>query len=264
MCRLFDPESGLQYLHARYYDPLLGRFLSPDTWDPDLAGVDINRYAYAGDDPVNGSDANGHIETSGLKLNANDHSNSESTKEGNRGSTDSVSSAEKGGKPGEMDRPNSESDEDLDVMELNERIQNAIQRQKLAKDGIAGYVAREAVNTGLSFSGAKSIGLLGGTVGRLVGRAAEESATAGVAAANGGATSAKQAADLSKHLGYAEKYGKDVVNMLENGRIRYRGEVQPTNKAGEMAGRRYVHEYDAATGRSRGWHETIDQTGNGP
>ncbi|WP_421696613.1 RHS repeat-associated core domain-containing protein [Aestuariivirga sp.] len=77
----FDPETGLQYLHARYYDPLLGRFLSPDTWDPDLAGVDINRYAYAGNDPVNGSDANGHIETSGFKLNENDHSNSEGNKQ---------------------------------------------------------------------------------------------------------------------------------------------------------------------------------------
>ncbi len=51
----FDPETGLQYLNARYYDPLLARFLTPDTWDPDLPGVDINRYAYAGNDPVNGS-----------------------------------------------------------------------------------------------------------------------------------------------------------------------------------------------------------------
>ena len=48
------------YLHARYYDPQLPRFLSPDTWDPILAGVDINRYAYANNDPVNMSDANGH------------------------------------------------------------------------------------------------------------------------------------------------------------------------------------------------------------
>lgn len=77
-----------------------------------------------------------------------------------------------------------------------------------------------------------------------------------------GAASAKQAADLSKHLGYAEKYGKGGVKELENGRIRYYGEVQPANKVGEMAGRRYVHEYDAATGRSRGWHETVDQAGN--
>jgi RHS repeat-associated protein len=56
----FDPETGLQYLHARYLDPNLGRFLSPDTWDPTLPGVDINRYAYAGNDPINGSDPNGH------------------------------------------------------------------------------------------------------------------------------------------------------------------------------------------------------------
>ena len=56
----FDPETGLQYLHARYMDPFLGRFLTPDTWDPMLAGVDINRYAYAGNDPVNLSDPNGH------------------------------------------------------------------------------------------------------------------------------------------------------------------------------------------------------------
>ena len=29
-----DPETGLNYLHARYYDPALGRFISPDPWDP--------------------------------------------------------------------------------------------------------------------------------------------------------------------------------------------------------------------------------------
>lgn len=57
----YDAETGLQYLHARYYDPDYGRFLSPDTWDPILAGVDINRYAYALNDPVNLSDPNGHI-----------------------------------------------------------------------------------------------------------------------------------------------------------------------------------------------------------
>jgi RHS repeat-associated protein len=56
----FDPETGLQYLHARYYDPNLGRFLSPDTWDPTLPGVDINRYAYGLNDPVNMSDPYGH------------------------------------------------------------------------------------------------------------------------------------------------------------------------------------------------------------
>jgi RHS repeat-associated protein len=57
----YDPETGLQYLHARYQDPILGRFLTPDTWDVMQQGVDINRYAYAGNDPVNMSDPNGHI-----------------------------------------------------------------------------------------------------------------------------------------------------------------------------------------------------------
>ena len=57
----FDPETGLQYLHARYYDPVLGRFLTPDDWDPNKEGVGTNRYAYAWNDPVNKSDANGHV-----------------------------------------------------------------------------------------------------------------------------------------------------------------------------------------------------------
>ncbi|KQU79355.1 hypothetical protein ASD00_36535 [Ensifer sp. Root31] len=56
----FDPETGLQYLNARYYDPTFGRFISPDDWDPTKAGVGTNRYAYAGNDPINNSDPNGH------------------------------------------------------------------------------------------------------------------------------------------------------------------------------------------------------------
>jgi RHS repeat-associated protein len=55
-----DPETGLTYLHARYYDAGLGRFLSPDWWDVTMPGVGTNRYAYALNDPVNLSDRNGH------------------------------------------------------------------------------------------------------------------------------------------------------------------------------------------------------------
>jgi RHS repeat-associated protein len=55
-----DPETGLVYLHARFYDPVLGRFLQADTLDPDIAGVDVNRYAYSLNDPINESDPNGH------------------------------------------------------------------------------------------------------------------------------------------------------------------------------------------------------------
>jgi RHS repeat-associated protein len=55
-----DPETGLIYLNARYMDPILGRFISPDDWDPTEPGVGTNRYAYAQNDPVNKSDPNGH------------------------------------------------------------------------------------------------------------------------------------------------------------------------------------------------------------
>jgi RHS repeat-associated protein len=58
----YDSETSLQYLHARFYDPLLGRFLSPDTYDPTVEGVDVNRYAYALNDPINGLDPTGHNE----------------------------------------------------------------------------------------------------------------------------------------------------------------------------------------------------------
>jgi pimeloyl-ACP methyl ester carboxylesterase len=50
----------LQYMNARYYDALLGRFITPDWWNPLSPGVGTNRYAYAGNDPINGSDASGH------------------------------------------------------------------------------------------------------------------------------------------------------------------------------------------------------------
>jgi hypothetical protein len=36
------------------------RFIQPDTMDPTIEGVGTNRYAYAGNDPVNKSDPNGH------------------------------------------------------------------------------------------------------------------------------------------------------------------------------------------------------------
>jgi RHS repeat-associated protein len=48
-----DEETGLLYLNARYYDPVLGRFLTADPSDPRSPGVGVNRYAYAGNDPIN-------------------------------------------------------------------------------------------------------------------------------------------------------------------------------------------------------------------
>jgi RHS repeat-associated protein len=54
-----DDETGLLYLNARYYDPVLGRFISPDSLDPLLPGVGTNRYAYSFNDPINRLDPTG-------------------------------------------------------------------------------------------------------------------------------------------------------------------------------------------------------------
>jgi len=59
-----DPDTGLVYLRARWYEPATGRFLSPD---PVLGNptdlVSLNRYAYAANDPVNAVDATGAFPT---------------------------------------------------------------------------------------------------------------------------------------------------------------------------------------------------------
>ena len=52
-----DPETGLTYLHARYYDPQLGVFLSPD---PIGVAGGMNAYGYAFGDPVNLADRSGY------------------------------------------------------------------------------------------------------------------------------------------------------------------------------------------------------------
>jgi RHS repeat-associated protein len=54
-----DGETRLTYLHARYYDPELGLFLSPDPLHPTRPGVGLNRYSYVNGNPVNGTDRSG-------------------------------------------------------------------------------------------------------------------------------------------------------------------------------------------------------------
>ena len=52
-------DTGLLYLNARYYDPLVGRFATPDPSDVTLAGVGLNGYAYSGNNPTTFSDPGG-------------------------------------------------------------------------------------------------------------------------------------------------------------------------------------------------------------
>jgi RHS repeat-associated protein len=56
-----DSETGLDYANARYHQPGMGRFMTPDPYggsrrDPGS----LNRYAYVGGDPINRSDSGGN------------------------------------------------------------------------------------------------------------------------------------------------------------------------------------------------------------
>jgi len=59
----YDTETGLYYVKKRYYDPEVGRWISPD----DVGILDLtrfqvnglNRYMFCGNDPVNNIDDNG-------------------------------------------------------------------------------------------------------------------------------------------------------------------------------------------------------------
>src|SRR5207245_899140 len=49
----YDNTTGLYHTQARYYSPVLERFLSED---PLRHGAGVNFFSYAGNDPVNGTD----------------------------------------------------------------------------------------------------------------------------------------------------------------------------------------------------------------
>ena len=56
----FDPDLGLYYLRARYYNPATGRFMSRDPQDNSpLKPNDLHKYLYAGGDSVNVKDPTG-------------------------------------------------------------------------------------------------------------------------------------------------------------------------------------------------------------
>ncbi len=62
----WDKEFGLYYLQTRYYDPSLGRFISPDSvdyLDPESI-MGLNLYAYCADNPVMYQDPSGHFAVS--------------------------------------------------------------------------------------------------------------------------------------------------------------------------------------------------------
>jgi len=59
-----DPDTGLVYMQARYYDPSVGRFLSTDPTTPTAGDAfNFSRYAYANNNPVMHIDPDGRQST---------------------------------------------------------------------------------------------------------------------------------------------------------------------------------------------------------
>jgi RHS repeat-associated protein len=59
---------GLMYYNARYYDPALGLFLSPDTIVPDAGQIiDYHRYGYVRNSPLRYTDPTGHFSEDQLR-----------------------------------------------------------------------------------------------------------------------------------------------------------------------------------------------------
>lgn len=62
----YDAETGLYYLHARYYKPDIGRFISQDTYVGDqFRPLTHNLYSYVAGRPVGYVDPTGHMEMCG-------------------------------------------------------------------------------------------------------------------------------------------------------------------------------------------------------
>ncbi len=60
-----DKESGLMYYKARYYDPMIGRFLQADSVVMPQSTFGMNRYMYVEGNPVRYGDDSGHIHHNG-------------------------------------------------------------------------------------------------------------------------------------------------------------------------------------------------------
>lgn len=58
---VYDQETGLYYLRARYYDPALGRFINEDIYEGQINNpLSLNLYTYCYNNPLSYIDPTGH------------------------------------------------------------------------------------------------------------------------------------------------------------------------------------------------------------
>jgi RHS repeat-associated protein len=75
-----DDTTGLYYYNARFYDPEIGRFITPDSMVPNPRNTQhFNRYMYCSGNPVNYNDPSGHEESDGDGASNDSSSESDNT-----------------------------------------------------------------------------------------------------------------------------------------------------------------------------------------
>ena len=57
-----EPQTGLYYFYARWYDPVVGRFITKDPWEGWLFYPEtLHPYTYCDNDPINNIDSDGEM-----------------------------------------------------------------------------------------------------------------------------------------------------------------------------------------------------------
>ncbi|MGO4549245.1 RHS repeat domain-containing protein [Paenibacillus sp. 2TAB23] len=66
---VYDEETGLYYLRARYYDPSIGRFINEDTYEGEITNpLSLNLYTYVENNPLRYIDPTGHAKSGDINL----------------------------------------------------------------------------------------------------------------------------------------------------------------------------------------------------
>lgn len=268
-----DP-TGYLWIGARHYDPISGRFLSPD---PIGYPISLNLYTYANGDPINYFDPDGRM------ANAAYNSINATRIFGGLQALTGTAEMLAGGVVGVVCPPAGVivvfHGADQTAAGISTMV-TGVQYDTLTSTALqsAGFSrgSAEMIDTSLSIGFTMSGAALHSARAALLAPAyAGPAVSTGYAAAITSGREPKvlfkelynskstyQANLLKTHLRQVEKYGVSGYRQLSNGKVRYYGEMDPAKVKGEMVGRRLVREWDPESGLKRSWHETLDNDGN--